>query len=95
MVITRVRPLSAAKVAAVLYVLIGLIAGAAFSLAALAGALASQNNGGAVAGALFGVGAIVLLPVIYGAMGFVFTLVAAALYNVIASTIGGVEVDVA
>lgn len=97
MVIRRVSPLSAAKVAGALYALLGLIFGALFSLAAIAGSMASLANdsgGGAAFGALFGVGAVVLFPLFYGALGFVMTFIMAALYNLIAGMVGGVEVDV-
>ena len=96
MTITRVGPLSVAKIAALLGVVIGLIAGALFSLVAMAGAAigaGSGDNDGAVFGALFGVGAIVLLPIFYGCMAFVMTLIQAALFNVAARIVGGVEIE--
>jgi len=96
MTITRVGPLSAAKVAGLLYVVIGLVAGAFVSLFALAGAAigaGSGNGDGATFGALFGVGAIILLPIFYGFFGFVGTLIMAALFNLAAGMVGGIEVD--
>jgi hypothetical protein len=44
-------------------------------------------------GLLFGVGAIVLLPIFYGLLGFVCALVGAALYNVVAKLTGGIELE--
>ena len=44
-------------------------------------------------GALFGVGAIILLPIFYGCMAFVMTLIQAALFNVAARMTGGVEIE--
>ena len=96
MTITRVGPLSAAKVAGLLYVVIGLVAGALVSLFSIAGAAigaGSGNGDGAMFGALFGVGAIILLPIFYGFFGFVGTLIMAALFNVAAGMVGGIEVD--
>jgi hypothetical protein len=96
MTITRVGPLSAAKVAGLLYVVIGLVAGAFVSLFAMAGAAigaGSGNGDGATFGALFGVGAIILLPIFYGFFGFVGTLIMAALFNVAAGMVGGVEIE--
>jgi hypothetical protein len=93
MVIKSVGAVSCAKVAGALYALIGLIAGAFMSLIGLAGVFASSDGGGAI-GALFGVGAIVLLPIVYGVFGFVTTFIAAALYNVIAGRVGGIEINV-
>ena len=95
MTITRVGPLSVAKIAGLLGMVIGLIAGALFSLLSLAGAAigAGAGDDGAMFGALFGVGAIILLPIFYGCMAFVMTLIQAALFNVAARMIGGVEIE--
>ena len=94
MVIKRVGPLSCAKIAGALYVIVGFFAGAFISLLAMAGAFVSQDATVPFAGALFGVGAIVLLPVFYGCLGFVTTLIMAWIYNILASALGGVEIDV-
>ena len=91
MVINRIGPLSAGKVAAVLYAGFGLIFGGIFSLVSMLGGFASEDAGGAMFGALFGVGAIVLLPILYGCMGFITAVVGAWLYNIAAGVAGGVE----
>ncbi len=95
MTITRVNPVSAAKVAGLLYVVIGLIAGALLSLVSMGGAAlgAASGDDGAIFGALFGVGAIVLLPICYGIFGFIGTLIMAWLFNVAAGMVGGVEIE--
>jgi len=99
MVIKRVNPISAAKVGGVLYALLGLVIGACVSLFALAfsGAMASMSDqpGGSTFGMLFGAGAIVLMPIFYGVIGFIGTLISAALYNLAAKLTGGIEVDAA
>jgi hypothetical protein len=89
MVINRVGPLSSAKVVGLLYAILGLAMGALFSLVA---ALGGFGHGGPT-GAFFGVTAVVFLPVTYGVMGFVMTLIMAALYNALAKLVGGVEID--
>lgn len=97
MVITRVGPLSVAKIAGVLYAILGLIAGAFLSLigiAGMAGGLANDSPGGAMFGALFGIGAIIALPIFYGVLGFLMMLLMAALFNLAARLAGGVELDV-
>ena len=93
MTITRVGPLSCAKIAGLLYVILGLIFGAFISLAAMAGAFASGDEGAGAFGALFGVGAIILVPLFYGCIGFVMTLIMALLFNLAAGMVGGLEVD--
>jgi hypothetical protein len=92
MIVRRVGPLSFAKITGVLYALMGLLFGAIFSLVSLAGFAAASGQEGA-AGMLFGVGAIVILPIFYGVLGFLFSLIGAALYNLIAGWVGGVELD--
>ena len=98
MVITRVAPLSCAKVAGLLYLVMGLIFGGIVSLVALAGGFAaSQGEAGgaaAFAGGLFGIGAVILLPICYAAIGFVMTLIMTALFNVAVGMVGGIEMDV-
>lgn len=66
-------------------------AGAFVSAAAIAGSFASHDS--ALPMSLFGAGAIVFLPLCYGVLGFVSTLIMAWLYNVAASVVGGVEIQ--
>ena len=98
MVVKRVGPLSVAKNAAVLYAVLGLIVGGFFSLAAMAGAFgaAGSDNGGvpAIVAGIMGVGAIIIAPIMYSCIGFIGALIGAALYNVVAGMVGGIELDV-
>ncbi len=95
MTITRVNPVSAAKVAGLLYVVIGLIAGAFISLVAMGGAAmgAAAGEDNALVGAIFGAGAIILLPICYGIFGFIGTLIMTWLFNVAAGMVGGIEIE--
>ena len=96
MVVKRVGPLSIAKVAAILYAIIGLVYGGLFSLFGMAGALAGggeQSGLGAGIMGIVGVGAIVMLPILFACLGFVGFLIGALLYNLVAGMVGGVEVD--
>jgi hypothetical protein len=93
MVITRVGPVSCAKVAGMLYAVLGLIFGGMFSLVALGGGFAAGDSDMGFVGGALGVGAVVLMPILYGCFGFVMTLIMAALYNVVAGVAGGVELD--
>ncbi len=40
-----------------------------------------------------GVAAIIILPIVYGCIGFVMTLIMAALYNLVAGWVGGMEIQ--
>src|SRR5262245_3209298 len=96
MTITHVGPLSVAKIAGLLGIVVGLIAGALFSLVAMGGvAMGGVGSGenSALFGLLTGVGAIIVLPIIYGCMAFVMTLIQAALFNVAAGIVGGIEIE--
>lgn len=93
MIINRVGPMSCAKIAGTLYALIGLLIGACFSLFALLGGFTSDTAGAAGLGAIIGVGAIVILPLLYGGLGFIATLIGAWLYNLVAGLVGGIELD--
>jgi hypothetical protein len=94
--ITRVSPISVAKVAFVLYAAIGLIIGAIVACAALFGATFAPHDadGSGMFGAIFGVGAVILLPILYGVFGALGALIGSAIYNVVASAVGGIEITV-
>jgi hypothetical protein len=97
--IKRIVPLQAGKMLGALYACMGLILLPFFALAAVAGAFApsAQQSADApppalFAGIMFGFG--IFMPIIYGVMGFVGGIIAAALYNLFARWIGGIEVEV-
>jgi hypothetical protein len=95
-VIKRVGVLSLAKVLGVLYAVIGLIIGFIVSVFSLLGAFIGPITHGSpepLLAALFGVGAIVLFPLMYGVIGFIGGLLVAAIYNGLAHSIGGVELE--
>ena len=96
--IKRIAPLQAGKMMGVLYGCMGLIFLPFFALAGAVGAFAqhAQNSSGPpavlVSGIMFGFG--ILMPVIYGVMGFVGGIIMAVIYNLIARWVGGFEVEV-
>lgn len=92
--VTNLGVLSVAKMMAVLYAFLGLLIGAFVTLIALVGAGASGDSGGGLMGMLFGVGAIIILPIFYGCLGFVGGLIMAPLYNLAAKVAGGIEMEV-
>jgi hypothetical protein len=90
--LTRIGVLSAGKMLGALYALLGLLIGGIFTLMALAGMSVSPEEGGVGTFAV-GVGSIILFPLMYGIMGFIGGLILAALFNVVASLVGGLEVE--
>jgi hypothetical protein len=97
MVIKRISPMSCAKVSGLLYAVIGLLIGACFTLfLTTLGSLIPQDEQqmGGFVGMLFGAGAIVILPVFYGVLGFIGGAILAVVYNFIAGWTGGIEIEV-
>lgn len=97
--IRRIDPISAAKVGGVLYAGLGLLIGACVSVVMMtigsAAALSDEGSpAGALLGALFGAGSIVIMPIIYGIIGAVTMLISALLYNVSAKIAGGLQIEV-
>jgi hypothetical protein len=87
--ITRVDPLQVAKVLGVLYVVIGfIILVPVFMFINKAAPQEAQGLGFGL-----GMGFTLVMPVIYGIFGFIFTLIGAALYNFVAGMVGGIEVE--
>jgi hypothetical protein len=100
MVIRHVGVWSVARLygalSAAMGLLIGAIIAAASAIGGAAGAM-SDSGGGLGAGSLgmlFGVGAIVFLPICYGVLGLLGGAIGAALYNVFAGMFGGIELDI-
>jgi hypothetical protein len=94
--INRIGVLSLAKMLAIVYAFLGLLFGGIVSLFALLGAAvggASGRDSGGVAGMLFGIGAVIILPVFYGCLGFIGGLITAPIYNLAAKVVGGLEIE--
>lgn len=93
MIVKRVGVMSLAKVMAVIYAGIGLIAGICVALLSLVAGGALGQHGASGLGMGFGFGSIILFPILYGVLGFVGGIISAWLYNLVAGSIGGVELD--
>ena len=92
MILKRIGVMSCGKMAGALYALMGLIIGAIVSLLSLVGAVAGMASGeDQAAFALLFSAAIVILPILYGLLGFLGGLLTAFLYNVVAKFAGGLE----
>jgi len=99
MVIKRVAPLSAAKIAGMIYTLLGL----PFALLVWIVSLVGLNYSGMSNSPFLpfspayvvegGAIAVIVLPLIYGFFCFIMTLIGAWLYNLVAGFAGGVSVE--
>jgi len=96
MIIKGVGVMSVARIAAVIYGIFGLIAGVLFSLLAVAGFGVSQEVSTSVSwmGPLFGIGAIIAMPVLYFVLGFFGGAIGAWVFNNAAAAMGGLEIVV-
>ena len=95
MVLKRIGVLSAAKIVGTVYAVFGVLSGLVFmAITALGGAIAAAGDEpSGLFGMIFGVGAIIVFPILYGCMGFVFGALSAALYNLFSGMVGGIEVE--
>ena len=91
-IIKSVGALSVAKILGLVYACLGLIFTPLFLLMGLLGSALGQQNS-PVAG-IFGIGFAVLMPVLYGAVGFVGGAIGALLYNLFAKWVGGFELQI-
>ncbi|HEX9941292.1 MAG TPA: hypothetical protein VGG03_04690 [Thermoanaerobaculia bacterium] len=95
--IRRFGVFSVGKQLGITYALIGLIVGAIIALVSLFGAAfgasLAEDARGALPGAVFGVGAIIIAPIFYGLIGLIGGIIMAAIYNLVAGATGGVEVE--
>jgi hypothetical protein len=90
----RVGVLSMAKFQAVMMAVVGLLLGGVIYLTQvlLMGGFSAETPEAQILSA-FGPVMILMFPLAYGLMGFVIGVVGAALYNLIAKWIGGIEVE--
>ena len=87
----RIEPLSLGKLFGILYALMALIIGAFITVFSLVGIAVNSQAG--LFGLIFGIGAIILLPIFYGIAGFLIGLIGALLYNLVAKWTGGIELE--
>lgn len=94
MTIQRIDPRSLSRMLGIFYAILGVIGGAFFALVALAGfpmgVPGMPGTGRGLFSLMFGVGAIVVLPICYGILGWIGGWIVAGLYNWIAGRFGGI-----
>ena len=88
----RIAPGSAFKVGAIVYGFIGLVLGALCSVLA-ATSLHVATHSHMLFGRI-GIFAVIVCPIVYGLIGGIGAVIAAALYNLASGWVGGVEIDI-
>jgi hypothetical protein len=86
MQIKRVQPVPLGKIVGVLSAIVGLFE--------LAFTLVGSHEQAVHGWSLFSGAGAVLLPIVYGVGGFLYGLIVAVLYNILASLVGGIVIEV-
>jgi hypothetical protein len=90
-IIKAVGVLSVAKILGLIYGCLGLIFAPIFLLVELVAALSGQQK--TPFAGVFGVLFAILMPILYGVMGFILGAIGALLYNLFAKLVGGFELE--
>ncbi len=93
-ILKRVSPSSVFKVGLIVYGFVGLIIGVVCALLALAGVSFVRGLHMPFTGALAALFAVIVCPIVYGVIGAIFAAIAAAIYNLAAGWVGGLEVEI-
>ena len=92
MVVKSVGVVSVGKMYGAITAAMGLLFGIGFAVFSVIGAGFADTDTGFLGPAL-GVGAVIALPIFYGVLGFIAGVIGAALYNLFAAMVGGVEIQ--
>lgn len=88
--ITKMEVLSVGKVYALSMAFLGFIAG--IFVALITTAFNTYERGGML-GPNLGYASVILFPVFYAIIGFIAGIIGAAIYNLIARLVGGIEIE--
>lgn len=94
--ISHLGVLSVAKFQGMMMALMGLLFSVLFlGLSSLIGGVISSFGGGNVAFPVTSAWVmIIIVPILYGIMGFVMGAIGAFIYNIVAKIVGGIEVEI-
>ena len=92
-VLKRIEPESAFKVGLVAYGILGIILGLICSAIAAAEITLGRHGHTPFIGRL-GIMAVIVCPIVYGIAGGIGATIGAAVYNLVAGWVGGLEVDI-
>ena len=99
--VKKIGVLSFAKLHAVIMAIVGLLAGVLYSFGGLIidvlvsiGWITSSETPGLSFGTVLAFGALIGMPIIFAAFGFIVGLIEAFLYNLFSRWFGGIEIDI-
>jgi hypothetical protein len=93
MVVKSLGVVSVGKMYGAISAAMGLLFGIGIALFSVLGASLADSTQSAILGPVLGVGAVIALPIFYGVLGFIGGVIGAALYNLFAAMVGGVEIQ--
>ena len=93
MIVKRFGVWSVAKVYGALSAAMGLLFGLIVAAVSVVGVGLADEETPRFMASLFGVGAVIFLPLCYGVLGVVMGALSAALYNLFAGMVGGVNIE--
>ncbi|UCC79022.1 MAG: hypothetical protein JSW64_12190 [Candidatus Zixiibacteriota bacterium] len=96
MIVKSLGLFSLAKIMGITYAFFGFIVGLFFSFFALMGAILGatlEDSPEPLIGMIFGVGSVILFPILYGLLGFIGGIITAGIYNLVAKWVGGLEIE--
>ena len=91
MVIKRIGVVSCGKLVGAMYFIIGFPMGLMIAIPSF---LREEPGPMGIPAAVFGAGLIVAFPFLYGILGFIFSVIFAFIFNVLAGFVGGLEIEV-
>ena len=96
--IKRIVPLSAAKMAAVIYGAMGVVVGFQLALATVLPTIKqARETGTGLSAPMISVivlAVLIIAPLFYGLLGFIIRIVGAAIYDVVAGWFGGLQIQI-
>ena len=89
---------SCGKIMGAMYFLFGLLLGGFMAMISVLGVAIDQQQGNAAgnpaaAFAAMGVVSVIVIPIIYGVIGLIGGIISAAIYNLLAGMLGGIEMN--
>ena len=97
--VKRIHPASAFRLGLVVYAIFGLIVGVCLGLfytlvGSLGSTLPNASPGMRMLGLGFGLASMIILPIGYAIIGAIGGAIGAAIYNLAAGWVGGLEIDI-
>lgn len=88
--LTAYEPISVAKIAGMLHLILGFVMGLVYAGIGMTMSDVLMESSSMMS-FMFGIGGVLVMPLVYGIMGFIIGILCALFYNWLAGRIGGIE----